>query len=131
MATLFEGVSISGIVKPGQVYMLFDANCGNVSGEIEMMYLVRSERELLKTLQMEWDIVLGTLYKVRKLVRVEKIGEDRHEFRMAIGEDEMSLIPHFLYLHRVKAYPEMLVKIREVFANVEAKPAKGVGLPKT
>jgi hypothetical protein len=132
MATLFEGVSISGIVKPGQVYMLFDATCGDVDGEIDLIYLIRSERELADTLKMEWEIVLGSMYRYRKLVKVEKVEEDRHAFRMLIGEDEQSLIQHCLYLHRIKPYAEMLVKMMETFAvDSTARPGERGYLPKS
>ena len=127
MSTLFEGVSISGIVKPGQAYMLFGNDCGNVEGEIDLMYFISSEEELLKTLEMEMQVVLGYLFQVTKFIGVEQVTDDRHVFRIVCSRNGEPHSNRSLYLHRLKRYPEMLIKMKQIFSDDENQLTSSIG----
>jgi hypothetical protein len=115
MDTLFEGVSLAGIVEPGQFYMLFDSDCGSVEGEIELMYFIRSEDELLETLRMEREIVLPALYTGIEFLGVRQVTKDRHLFSIFCINENDREVRRYLFLQRLKPYDEMLVHIKEVF----------------
>jgi hypothetical protein len=117
MGTLFKGVSISGIVEPGQFYLLFGDDCGNVEGEVDLMYFIRSEDDLIQTLEMEMEIVLASMFPRRKFKGVKKLTDDRHEIRILCHDRDKRKQFQNLYLHRLKPYGEMLVMMREIFLS--------------
>ena len=102
----FEGISLSGIVKPGEIYIFCDNRDKGWQPEpLNLLYTIRSDAEILPALDMEMK-VLADIYLFKKYLGFQKISEDCHEFRMLCNDDEGIKTKFSLYLHRIFSFEE-------------------------
>jgi small nuclear ribonucleoprotein (snRNP)-like protein len=121
MHTAFEGVSVAGVIEPGQVYILCcESRRGFPAESIESTFTVRSEHEILEALDMEMNIVLADWIELRKFLNIQKIGDNCHEFRMLCYDKESEhRIVYSLYLHRIRSFTEELYRISKLFLDID------------
>jgi hypothetical protein len=121
MHPALEGVSVAGLIKPGQVYILVEqSNSGFPAESIDSTYIVRTEREILEALDMQMSIVLADWYELRRFVGIRKICDDCHEFRMICYDMDMKERTIFsFYLHRLRSFSEELKRARELFLDFD------------
>jgi len=109
----FEGVTLSGIVKPGETYVL----CENLDStwqveSLDYLYTIRSEAEILVALDMEMTII-SEIFQLIKYLGFRRVSEDCHEFRMLCYDEEGTEMIFSLYLHRITTLEEKLRAERE------------------
>jgi hypothetical protein len=110
----FEGVSVSGIVKPGEIYIFCDnLERGWQPEPLDFLYTIRSEAEILPALDMEMKILSDT-YVLKKYLRFKKISDDCHEFRMLCYDEEGIKVFFSLYLQRIFSFEEKLIMELEI-----------------
>jgi hypothetical protein len=121
MHTVFQSLSVAGVIEPGQVYILCcESHKGLPAEPIELTFTIRSEHEILEALDMEMSIVLADWIELRKFLSIQKVCDDCHEFRMLCYDKESEhRIVFSLYLHRLRSFAEELDRIRELFLDID------------
>jgi hypothetical protein len=102
----FEHADVSGIIKPGEIYIFCDNEERKLRPEsVDYIYTIRSEMEILPALDMEM-INISSVYRFRKYLGSEKISEDCHQFKMLCYNElgETTVISQ--YLQRVSTFEE-------------------------
>ncbi len=117
MNSKFDGVSTAGIIKPGDLYIIYEqADRGWDPGPIEFIYAIRKDEDILAALDMELSIVMAEYYELKRFVGVTKISDDCHEFRMFIHDKEDDKDREWsLYLHRITPFEEKLEETKKRF----------------
>jgi hypothetical protein len=117
MNKLFDGVSVVGIVVPGETYIFSEkASPGWDPGPISFLYLIRKDEEVLTALEMELCTVLAEMYEVKKFLGMRRRTKDCYEFRCRCFEKELEQVENVcLYLHRVKTFEERLEEVKALF----------------
>jgi hypothetical protein len=104
----FEGVSVSGIVKPGEIYIFCDnLERGWQPEPLDYIYTIKSEAEILPALDMEMKILADT-YVLKKYLRSRKISDDCHQVKMLCYDEEGIEFVFSLYLQRIISFEEKL-----------------------
>jgi len=108
MKTLFKNVSLTGVIRPGEVYTFTeddDRGCGIDC--LEYMYIIRSDDEIAPALDMEMFTILNDFYNFTTFLGHEKLSDDCHRFRVkAIPKSERKHIVYCFYLQRIMTFPE-------------------------
>ena len=117
MKKLFEGVSLKGIVKPGEAYIFNEHQSTGYEPEpIDILYLIRSEDDLIQALEMELIIVLSDLYEIRKFLGFQKVTEDCYRFKaLCYQKEDRKQVEYRIYLHRIKSFNERLARVKELW----------------
>lgn len=117
MRQLFAGVSVAGILLPGEAYILVEErNEGMEPGSINSLYLIRTDNELLEALEFEYGTFYSEIFQLRKFLGWKKITADCCEFRSLCYdvEDRRNRV-NKLYLHRIKSFKESKRELMEHF----------------
>ena len=119
MNQVFSSISVSGIVKPGQVYILYENESRGYSPEpIEFLYTIRSDEEILRALDMEVCVVGAENWELRKFLGAREISGDCYELKfMVYVKDEECEKEQSMYLHRVLSFEEQLREMLELFSK--------------
>jgi hypothetical protein len=112
---------VSGIIQPGHIYILCsESERGGYPEPIEFMYTIRAEHEILPAIDMEMNIVLASMYDLRKFCGVGKISDNCHQFKMVCYDKEGDRTTLYsLYLHRIMSFEEGLKSLKELYMDSE------------
>jgi len=115
MHKLFQGLSVSGIVRPGHIYLFCDnLERGWHPEAVDFLYTIRSDDEVLPALDMELKI-LSDIYELKKYFGFTKISDDCYQFSMLCYERELGSKNRFsLYLQRIVSFEEKLRRELEI-----------------
>jgi len=120
MHTVFQSLSLAGVIEPGQVYILCESHIGFPAEPIESTFTIRSEHEIREALDIQLNIVLAEWIELRKFHSIKKVCNDCHEFRMLCYDKESKRrIVFSLYLHRLRSFAEELNRVRELFLDID------------
>lgn len=109
MNKAFDGVSLSGVAKPGQAYIWADdPNRDRYPDPIRYLYAMRTDEEILQAIELEM-ILLDDIHEVRKFLGHRRISDDCYQFNLICydKEDDCEII-FSLYLHRLTSFQEKL-----------------------
>ena len=117
MNKIFEGVSVAGIVIPGNIYLFCDHHDRAGTPEpIEYLYIIKDEVEILRALDMELCIVMAESFDPIKFGGIHKISDDCHAFSMLCYEkDTTEEVKYTLYLHRIQSFEQALRQVENIF----------------
>ena len=120
MNKLFDGVSVVGIVVPGETYIFSEnASPGGDPGPISYLYVIRKDEEILQALEMEYCTVLADMYEVKKFLGIRRLKEDCYEFRTRCFEKELEEEQDCcLFLHRVRTFKERLEEVNTLYLAI-------------
>jgi hypothetical protein len=122
MQNLLEGISVEGIIKPGEIYVFTESEdrLDEIEGP-DISYTIRSDDELMAALEMEVFTVLPDWYDIKEFIGWERISEDCYRFRFSCDPNEQSRKKiHSLYLHRMIRVSERLEWVKSHFENRDA-----------
>src|SRR5579872_4297955 len=106
MHKAFENVSITGTIRPGDTYVLAEDRLRPFD-EIDDLYAIRTDEEILLALDMDINLVCGEDYETRKFLGIIKISEDGYIIRVRCYEKLTKRLIVFAYcLHRVRSFQE-------------------------
>lgn len=117
MNKIFDGVSVAGIIKPGNIYIFCDNQDRGADPEpIEYLYVIKDDKEILQALDMELCIVMARHFEPIKFLRTRKVNKDCHEFSVLCYEkDSKEEVKYTLYLHRIQSFEEALTQVENIF----------------
>jgi len=128
MRNLLDGISLKGIIKPGEIYVITESD--DRLAEIEgpgLSYTIRSEEELRAALEMEVYTILPGIHDIKEFIGWEWLSDDCCQFRMTCVPDEWTEDNEYsLYLHRMMHFSEGLEWVKRVFniGHQELSPKK-------
>jgi hypothetical protein len=119
MYDLFTGLSLRGLIRPGESYILSEAmDIGRNPRLIEWLYLITTQEELMYALEMELCVVLHDTYAPKKFLRTSTIGRDCWQFLFLCHSiDGQPEIEYSIHLHRLKSFREGQKQIRYLFKD--------------
>ena len=111
------GVSITGIIEPGQLYILGEnRDRGWNPQPIDCLFCIREDKEILEALDMDYSIILAEKCELKKYLGFKKINRNCYEFKLLVYEkDEGEEVRHSVYLHRILTFSEFLANTRKLF----------------
>jgi hypothetical protein len=115
MHQVLENISLSGIIAPGDVYILSaEKYQGWDPGPIDEMYILTHDEDLLPAFEMELCIFLADLYEPRKLIKWGEILDGCYEFRfLCYDKTDEKEIGYSLFLHRLPTFSEKLACVKK------------------
>jgi hypothetical protein len=116
MNKVFEGVVISGVIKPGEVYIISEGDRDSRADGISVLYTIREDSEIIPALDMETRMVCGDIYEVLEFLGIHKISEDSYQVALICKdiEDNRTFMQGF-YIHRILSFHERLTEARECY----------------
>jgi hypothetical protein len=120
MDELFKYVNVSGIIKPGDCYVLTSDPARGQDIILNLSYLLRKDEDIVPALKMHC-IVVGQWQELLEFQNWERVSRDCYVFVMrCFDKDKEQEIIDRLYLHRLPELAEGLAEIREEFcANIK------------
>ena len=130
MNKIFNGVSVVGIIEPGQLYIIADSPDRGTSPEpINYLYCIREEREILEAMDMEFCIVQAETYEAKQFLGFRKVNRNCHEFKvLCIEKDGGKKVQMKFYLHRLLSFEENLLAMRKLFGSKDIRPTRARGV---
>jgi hypothetical protein len=119
MNSLLKDIPVSGIIEQGQCYVLdeFEGSMFLIE-PIDCLYVITSEQEIVRALDMTMCIIFEEAYEVRAFLGCLKISRDCHQFKMrCFDKQEDTEIDYSLYLHRIRSFEEELARVTELFGE--------------
>jgi hypothetical protein len=107
-------IQLSGIVKPGEIYLLKED--GFDLGDAENLYTIKADEEIIRALDMEVNIVCRACWTFRTFLGIKQLSEDSHLIRLLCYDKQQEkeiAIPYALY--RIKSFQEELANMKELF----------------
>jgi hypothetical protein len=109
-----KGIQLSGIVKPGEIYILTKA--GWALGDVESLYTIKADDEIIPALDLEGNIVCKEFWTFHTLLGIERISADAHLIRvLCYDRDKDKEITVSYELHRIKSFLEELARMKVQF----------------
>jgi hypothetical protein len=119
MHRTLQGISTSGIITPGEIYVLIECESGSYGlDSLEFLYVITSEEEILTAIEMEICIVMAEDYTLKAFLGISKISADCHQFKMSCYyKPDRRRVEYSFYLHRITTFKENLLRIKEFFSK--------------
>jgi hypothetical protein len=120
MNKLFDGVSVVGIVVPGEAYIFSEkASPAWDPGPISYLYVIKKDEEILPALEMEFCTVLAEMFEIRKFSGMRRVTDDCYEFRTRCFEREVKEEQDCcLYLHRLRTFKERFEQVNTIYVSL-------------
>ncbi|GGB23831.1 hypothetical protein [Puia dinghuensis] len=121
MDKLLDGISVKGIIKPGEVYVFTESESrlDEISGP-GLAYTIRSDDELRAALAMEVYLILPVWCDIKDYIGCIKLSDDCYVFQLLIDHDFRPTSKIYSkYLHRVIQFKERLAQVNSDLADVE------------
>lgn len=120
MNELFKHVNVSGIIKPGDCYVLTSDPARGQDIVLNLSYLLRKDEDIVPALKMHC-VAVSQWQELLEFQEWERISRDCYVFVMrCFDKDKEQEIIYSLYLHRLLELAEGLAEIRQDFReNIE------------
>jgi hypothetical protein len=110
MHSALKDVTVTGIIKPGDVY-IFHTDSENTAqiDQLNYMYVIMRDEQILPALEMETCLVIAEDYELKQFLGIHKISRDCYEFKiLAYNKPERQDEERCYYLHGVQSFEEKL-----------------------
>lgn len=114
MHPLLANIPVTGLILPGEVYVLCaEKHQGWDPGPIDQQYVITRDEDILPALDMELCLFLADCYELRQFIRCAQILDDCYEFRFRCWDKAANEeIGYSLFLHRLPGLAEKLAWAR-------------------
>jgi hypothetical protein len=110
----FDSTQFSGIVKPGEIFILVEK--GYCIDEPDNLYTIRTDEEVVEALEMYVNIVCWEHWTFRSVLSMKMTSDDDHEIELLVYDTKFDNDVRLrLLLHKVKSFNEELVRMKEIF----------------
>lgn len=119
MNKVFDGVKFNGVVKPGETYILTEAD--PYLNSIYELYTIRTDEEFLAAVDMIMVLICNLGIELLEYVGIEKIrkkghDEETYEIRLQCRDNfDGKLYIERLVLERLHTFPEEAQRLKEYF----------------
>lgn len=115
MHPLLAGIPVTGLIRPGHVYVFCaEKEHGWDPGPIDQQYVITREEDILPALEMELCMILAGCYELRKFIRCAEVVEGCYEFRFRCWDKAANEeIGYSQFLYRLANLEEKLAWARE------------------
>lgn len=109
MNEILKNIPTSGIITPGDIYIVSSNDRGFDPGPTEFLYILTRDEDILTALELELCIVLGDMYDLRMFISSGRVEDGSHEFRFLCREKGRNEeVKHSIFLHRLSTLSEQL-----------------------
>jgi hypothetical protein len=113
-----NGITTEGLIRPDETYIITEfEERGHLVDPLDIMYIIKSEDEIVPALEMQMFIILKSFYDFKAYLGCEKMSDDCYAFKMQCVDkaDEEDCIC-YLYLHRLTTFKERLQNLNQLGA---------------
>jgi hypothetical protein len=110
MHQVLASIPVTGIIKPGQIYVLFaEREYGWDLDFIDQLYVITRDEDILPALELELSMLHPHWYELRHFIRCTEVLVDCYEFRFCCwGKSANKDIGYSLFLQRLSTFSEKL-----------------------
>jgi hypothetical protein len=119
MNHLLKEISVAGIIKPGEIYVINETPDRGWDGRpIEYLYTITCAEEIRPALEMEMAI-LAECYEIRRFLGQVNMSNDCHRFILLCSEKSKNReIEYSFYLHRLWSFQQKLASVKEIYGEL-------------
>jgi len=118
MNQLFENVDVSGIIAPGDCWVMTSVPSDGQDVILDDLDLIQRDEDILPALDMVVCIVMEEYLVLLAFLGWERVSENSYVFRMrCYDKEEEKEVNHEQYLHRLPSFSERLAETKAIFGR--------------
>lgn len=116
MNKVFQDVQLSGIVIPGGTYILNKHPKKLLIDDVESLYVIRSDEEVVAALDMQVNMIDGDKFELVKFMGIKSIGWHTLLIRLLCYDKLycVNVVVRF-FLHRLNTLNEQLSSTKDIY----------------
>ena len=112
----FKAITLSRIVKPGEIYLLTHNLGKDELREPYPLYTVRSDEEVIAAMDMHVHLIHGDTYELRKFLGVKEIMDGTHVIKLLCYDKLYCVnVPVRFFLCRMLSFQEKLERAKDIY----------------